>query len=87
MMKENPPPVNDLATRMEKANRLLKERFPSPFRNSYLGGKTIFRDLFYENLGCSLLEAEEWVDTLERMGRIKFQQDPAKGGHGTWEIF
>jgi hypothetical protein len=85
-MKENPPAVNDRSAGMEEADRLLRERFPAPFRNSYLGGKTIFRDFFYENLGCSLLEAEEWVDTLERLGRIKFQPDPGKGGHGTWEI-
>ena len=85
-MKENPPPGKDLAARMEEADRLLRERFPAPFRDSYLGGKTIFRDFFYENLGCSLLEAEEWVDTLERLGRIKFQQDMGKGGQGTWEV-
>jgi hypothetical protein len=80
------PPANDLPARMEEADRLLRERFPAPFRNSYVGGKTIFRDFLYENLSCSLLEAEEWVDTLERSGRIKFQQDPGRGGHGTWEV-
>jgi hypothetical protein len=85
-MKNVLPLPNDLPAGMEEADRLLRERFPAPFRNSYLGGKTIFRDFFYENLGCSLLEAEEWVDTLERLGRIKFQPDPGKGGLGTWEI-
>jgi hypothetical protein len=86
-MKENPPFSNDIAARMEAADRLLGEGFPAPFRNSYLGGKTIFRDFFYENLACSLLEAEAWVDALERLGRIKFQQDPGESGQGSWEIF
>lgn len=85
-MKKNPPRAHDRATGMEEADRLLRERFPAPFRNSYLGGKTIFRDFFYEDLGYSLLEAEEWVDTLERLGRVKFQQDPGESGQGTWEI-
>jgi hypothetical protein len=48
-------------------------------------GKPSF-NFFYENLSCSLLEAEEWVDTLERLGRIKFQQDLGKGGQGTWKV-
>jgi len=85
-MHENPPPAKDRTAGMEAADRLLREKFPLPFRKSYWGGKTIFRDLFYENLGCSLLEAEEWVDTLERLGKIKFQQDPGESGQGTWEI-
>jgi hypothetical protein len=85
-MRNTLPPANDLPAGMEEADRLLRERFPAPFRNTYLGGKTIFRDSFYENLGCSLFEAEEWVDTLERLGRVKFQPDPGKGGHGIWEI-
>ncbi len=86
-MKENPPPINNQAARMEEGYLLLSERFTVPFRNSYLGGKTIFRDFFYENLGCSLLEAEEWVDGLEGLGRIKFQQDPGESGQGSWEVF
>ncbi len=85
-MKENPPAANDRAEAMEGGDRLLRERFPAPFRNSYLGGKTVFRDFIYENLVCSLLKAEEVVDTLERQGRIKFQHDPGKGGQGTWEV-
>ncbi|MGE5253376.1 MAG: hypothetical protein ACM3N7_05390 [Planctomycetaceae bacterium] len=85
-MKENFPPVNDLAPRTEEAGRLLRERLRAPFRHSYVGGKTVIRDFLYENLGCSLLEAEEWVDTLETQGEIKFQQDMEEGGLGTWEI-
>ena len=88
-MKENFPPVNDPAPRREEVGRLLRERFRAPFRHSYVGGKTIIRDFVYENLGCSLLEAEEWVDTLERQGGIKFQQDMEdmeEGGLGTWKI-
>ena len=85
-MKANSPPTKDRAAVMEEADRLLRERFPAPFRSSYLAGKTIFRDFLYENLGCSLLEAEEWVDTLEGLGRIKFQHALGESGQGTWEV-
>jgi hypothetical protein len=59
-MKENPPPAKDRTAGMEAADRLWREKFPVPFRNSYLGGKTIFCDFVHENLGCSFLEAKEW---------------------------
>jgi hypothetical protein len=43
----------------------------------YLRGRSWFRDVLVEELGCSELEAEELVDTLENNGYIRFLGDPS----------
>ena len=42
----------------------------------YLDGRTILRDAVATQLGCSVLEAEELVDTLESRGFLRFPQLP-----------
>lgn len=81
----------DLHTRVEvgKFNRsyhLLLKRFASPFRETYLRGKTEFRDFLYEKMGCSLLEAEILVDALEKNGKIEFKRFRKGMRYGEWEI-
>jgi hypothetical protein len=68
------------------AYELISKNFANSFRDTYPRGKTLFRDLLYEKMGCSLLEAEELVDTLERNGKIKFIKFPKRKHFGTWEI-
>lgn len=43
----------------------------------YLRGKTEMRDALEDQLGCSALEAEELVDTMESRGFVRFEGDPA----------
>lgn len=45
----------------------------------YLAGKTLMRDTLEDELGCSALEAEELVDTLESRGFVRFEGDPTAG--------
>jgi hypothetical protein len=74
------------AGKFDKAYRFISKGFASPFRNTYFRGKTEFRDLLYEKMGCSLLEAEMLVDALEENRRIKFER-PGKGmRYGEWVI-
>ncbi len=44
----------------------------------YLRGKSTLRDLVEEQIGCSALEAEELVDTLESRGYLRFEGNPAE---------
>jgi hypothetical protein len=75
-----------LTDRIHGAYGLLMTHFQGPFRDSFLGGKTAFRNFLYERFQCSLMEAETLVETLERTKRIAFTGDPQGGGHGTWEV-
>ena len=70
----------------EEALHLLRETFRGPVRSTYLRGKTDLRDFLYGELGCSLMEAEALVDTLESEGRIKFKKDPEGISSGTREV-
>lgn len=72
--------------KIDKAHHLLSHRFAFPFRATYLRGKTEFRDFLYEEMGCSLLEAEMLVDTLEKNGRIGFQRSRKGARYGTWSV-
>lgn len=44
----------------------------------YLRGRSYFRDVIGHELGCSDLEAEELVDTLEMNGYLRFEGDPSE---------
>jgi hypothetical protein len=72
--------------KLEEALNLLRGAFPGPVQSTYLKGKTGFRDFLYEKLGCSLMEAEAMVDTLEGADRIEFKKDPGGVSSGTWEM-
>jgi hypothetical protein len=81
----------ELHTRVEvgkfnRAYRLLLKRFASPFGETYLRGKTEFRDFLYEKMGCSLLEAEILVDALEKNKKIEFRKLRKGMRYGEWEI-
>jgi hypothetical protein len=69
-----------------KGCSLIFKTFPGPFRDTYRQGKTRFRDLLYEKIGFSLLEAEEIVDEMERTGKIVFTRLQKGSRSGTWEI-
>jgi hypothetical protein len=60
--------------------------FASSFKDTYLRGKTEFRDFLYEKMGCSLLEAEILVDALEKNRKIEFRRFRKGMRYGTWEI-
>jgi hypothetical protein len=74
------------AEKMSIAYHLLSNGFSSVTRNTYLRGKTEFRDFLYEKMGCSLLEAELLVDALEKDGKIEFIRFRRGMRYGTWEI-
>lgn len=56
----------------------LCERTPPGQPVGYLRGKAALRDLVEEQVGCSALEAEELVDTLESRGYLRFEGNPAE---------
>ncbi len=66
----------------------LSERIPPGQPVGYLRGKSALRDLLEEQVGCSALEAEELVDTLESRGYLKFEGDPAarSQAYAHWSI-
>lgn len=72
--------------KMNTAYHLISQSFPSVFRDTYLRGRTEFRDFLYEKMGCSLLEAEIVVDVLEKNGKIEFRRFRKGMRYGTWEI-
>ena len=55
----------------------LRTLFDAHGPHGYLAGKTSLRNALEEDLGCSELEAETLVDTLEARGLIHFLGDPA----------
>jgi len=69
-----------------RAYRLISKGFTVPFRDTYLRGKTEFRDFLYDEMGCSLLEAEILVDALEKNRRIEFRRFRKGVRYGEWEI-
>lgn len=78
------PPVE--VGKYSRAYRLLLKGFASRFRETYLRGKTEFRDFLYEKMGCSLLEAEILVDTLEKERKIEFKRFRKGTRYGEWVI-
>ena len=50
----------------------LRRRFGRHLLASYMRGKTLMRDAIEEHLGCSAVEAEELVETLELQGYLRF---------------
>lgn len=72
--------------KFNRAYRLLLKGFASPFRETYLRGKTEFRDFVYEEMGCSLLEAEILVDALEKNKKIEFRRLRKGMRYGEWVI-
>ena len=62
----------DLGDVAERLRRHIPEGEPPV---GYLRGRSYFRDVLAHELGCSELEAEELVDTLENNGYIRFLGD------------
>jgi hypothetical protein len=52
----------------------------------YVVGRTRLRDATAEHLGCSLLQAEQLVDTLITRGLIQFEREQGPGDPGSWRI-
>jgi competence protein ComEC len=54
----------------------------------YLRGRSYFRDVIVHELGCSELEAEDLVDTLEMNGYLRFEGDPSirSRAESRWEV-
>lgn len=54
----------------------------------YLRGRSYFRDVITHELGCSEMEAEELVDTLEMNGYLHFEGDPSERSvaDSRWDI-
>jgi hypothetical protein len=54
----------------------------------YLRGRSYFRDVLVHALGCSDVEAEQLVDTLEMNGYLHFEGDPAERSvaDSRWDI-
>lgn len=50
----------------------LRRRFGDVLTEGYLDGRTTLRDAVMSHLGCSSLEAESLVDTMETSGYLDF---------------
>lgn len=55
--------------------RRLAEHVPSAARLGALDGRTVFRDVVMDLLGCSALEAEQVVDTLVARNFLVFREE------------
>jgi len=68
--------------------RIRKHIPPTDPPVGYLRGRSYFRDVLVAELGCSALEAEDLVDTLQMNGYLRFQGDPASRSQAEsrWEI-
>ena len=56
---------------------------------SYLRGKTVLRDTIVQLYGCSDLEAEDLVETLELQGFVRYphlEDDTHPQSRNLWEI-
>jgi competence protein ComEC len=75
----------DLRDVAERLRRHVPEGEPPV---GYLRGRSYFRDVLVHELGCSELEAEELVDTLEMNGYLRFEGDPSvrARAESRWEI-
>lgn len=73
---------------LDRLSEDLNEQFRHNPPVGYLRGKTALRDAVVEKLGCSALEAEELVDTMESRGFLHFDGSPARRSEAdsTWEI-
>jgi hypothetical protein len=65
----------------ELAERIRSHIPPTEPPVGYLRGRSYFRDILVAELGCSELEAEELVDTLEMNRYLRFEGDPAARAH------
>jgi hypothetical protein len=74
----------DLATLAEDLRRFFYTDPPV----GYLRGRTAFRDAIVQKLGCSSIEAEDLVDTLEARGFLHFAGDPQQRSEADapWDI-
>ena len=61
----------------ELADRIRRHIPPNEPPVGYLRGRSYFRDVITHELGCSELEAEELVDTMEMNGYLRFEGDPS----------
>jgi len=75
----------DLLEVAERLKRHVPEGEPPV---GYLRGRSYFRDVLVSELGCSQLEAESLVDTLEMNGYLKFEGDPKvrSRAESRWDI-
>ena len=65
----------DLADVAERIRRHIPPTDPPV---GYLRGRSYFRDVLVHELGCSELDAENLVDTLEMNGYLVFEGDPSQ---------
>jgi competence protein ComEC len=72
----------------EIAERIRRHIPPNEPPVGYLRGRSYFRDVLVHELGCSELEAEELVDTLEMNGYLRFAGDPSvrSRAESRWDI-
>jgi competence protein ComEC len=72
----------------ELAERIQRHIPPNEPPVGYLRGRSYFRDVVAHELGCSELEAEELVDTLEMNGYLRFEGDPSvrARAESRWDI-
>jgi competence protein ComEC len=91
LLAERPHPSDvaiddvDLADLAERIRRHIPANEPPV---GYLRGRSYFRDVVVHELGCSELEAEELVDSLEMNGYLRFEGDPSvrSRAESRWDI-
>jgi hypothetical protein len=77
------PETIDLADVVDGLLGIFENRLPS----GYLLGRTVLRDAVTRLLGCSLLEAEDIVDTMVARGFLKYEgpvTDDVDDAHCRW---
>ena len=73
---------------LEEVTQRLRAALGDASPSGYLRGKSFMRNALVHAEGCSELEAEELIDTLESRGFLKYIGDPSERSqaNGKWEI-
>jgi hypothetical protein len=73
---------------LEELAEKLQGRIPTGEPRGYLRGKLTLREEVRQIVGCTELEAEELVETLEERGYLRFHGDPSERSQAfaPWEV-
>ena len=73
---------------LELLSQRLHDRVPTGEPRGYLRGKLTLREEVRQLVGCSELEAEQLVETLEGRGYLRFHGNPAERSEAMtpWEV-
>jgi hypothetical protein len=81
-------PMDPEEVDLEWLSEAVANRVPPHQMQEFIEGKTAIRDGVAEELDCSMMVAEQVVETMISRGMLRFMGDPRKAAdtHGTWRL-